>query len=73
MSQYGTEPVGATATGAEPVYGTEGSTTEGATTDQVNEALRVIGRARAQNRPYFVEVALNAPHDPFHKPPNDLH
>jgi arylsulfatase A-like enzyme len=44
-----------------------------ATTDQVNEALGVIGQARAQNRPYFVQVAFNAPHDPFHKPPNELH
>jgi arylsulfatase A-like enzyme len=43
------------------------------TTDQVNEALGVIGRARAQNRPYFVQVAFNAPHSPFHKPPNHLH
>ena len=44
-----------------------------ATTDQVNEALGVIGQARAQNRPSFVEVAFNAPHSPFHKPPNELH
>jgi hypothetical protein len=40
MSQYGTEPVGATATGAEPVYGTEGSTTEGSTTDQVKDQVK---------------------------------
>jgi arylsulfatase B len=43
------------------------------TTDQVDEALGVIGRARALGRPYFVEVAFNAPHEPFHKPPNHLH
>jgi len=40
MSQYGTEPVGATATGAEPVYGTEGSTTD-QVKDQVKEKAQV--------------------------------
>ena len=46
MSQYGTEPAGATAYGTEPVYGTEpaydteGSTTEGSTTDQVKDQVK---------------------------------
>jgi hypothetical protein len=40
MSQYGTEPVGATATGTEPVYGTEGSTTD-QVKDQVKEKAQV--------------------------------
>ena len=51
MSQYSTEPAGATATGAEPVYGTEGSTT-----DQVKEKAQVaqdkargaVGQARGR-------------------------
>jgi arylsulfatase A-like enzyme len=43
------------------------------TTDQVNEALGVIRRARTQGRPYFLQLALYAPHSPFHKPPNHLH
>jgi hypothetical protein len=40
MSQYSTEPAGATATGAEPVYGTEGSTTQGSSTDQVKDQVK---------------------------------
>ena len=44
-----------------------------ATTDQVNDAVGVIAAARAQDRPYFAWVAFNAPHRPYHKPPNGLH
>ena len=44
-----------------------------ATTDQVNDALAVITADTAAHRPYFVNLALNAPHQPYHKPPNDLH
>jgi arylsulfatase A-like enzyme len=55
------------------VNATSATSTTYVTTDQVNEALGVIGRARAQGRPYFVEVAFNAPHEPYHKPPNHLH
>jgi hypothetical protein len=38
MSQYSTDPAGATAYGAEPAYGTEGST--GSTTEQVKDQVR---------------------------------
>ena len=44
-----------------------------ATTDQVNEALGLIRTANNQGRPYFVQVAFNAPHSPYHVPPNALH
>ena len=44
-----------------------------ATTDQVNDVLTVINAAKATGQPYFVNLALNAPHKPYHKPPNDLH
>jgi hypothetical protein len=41
MSQYGTEPAGATAYGTEPVYGTEpGYENEGSSTDQVKDQVR---------------------------------
>ena len=46
-------------------------TTTYATTDSVNEALGVI--QRAGKNPYYIEIAFNAPHSPFHKPPNNLH
>ncbi|MFZ1429747.1 MAG: sulfatase-like hydrolase/transferase [Geminicoccaceae bacterium] len=44
-----------------------------ATTEQVNDALAVIGEATAVARPYFVTLALNAPHSPYSKPPDELH
>jgi hypothetical protein len=40
MSQYGTEPAGTTPLGSEPVYGTEGSTGDGGTSEQVKEQVR---------------------------------
>jgi arylsulfatase A-like enzyme len=55
------------------VNNTSTTSTTYATTDQVNETLGVIRRARKQGRPYFIEVTFNAPHSPFHKPPNALH
>jgi arylsulfatase A-like enzyme len=41
-----------------------------ATTDQVNDALAVIDEAG--DSPWFVWLAFNAPHSPFHVPPTDL-
>ena len=55
------------------VNGVTRTSTTYVTTDTVNEAVASIGEAKAQNRPYFLWVALNAPHFPFHKPPNALH
>jgi arylsulfatase A-like enzyme len=53
------------------VTGTSNGTTTYATTDVTNDALSWIG-ARGTN-PWFAWVAYNAPHTPFHKPPNNLH
>lgn len=41
-----------------------------ATSDQVDDALAVIGEAGSA--PWFVWLAFNAPHSPFHVPPADL-
>lgn len=42
-----------------------------ATTDVVNESVSWINRNGNSN--WMCWVAFNAPHDPFHKPPNALH
>lgn len=42
-----------------------------ATTEQVNNARDWI--AGQGDNPWFCQLALNAPHDPFHLPPNNLH
>lgn len=55
------------------VDGTATTSTTYATTDTVDETLGVIEEARRADRPYFVWTAFNAPHTPFHKPPNALH
>lgn len=44
-----------------------------ATTDQVNDTIVAIGRAKTEGRPYFIWLAFSAPHAPYQKPPNDLH
>ncbi len=41
-----------------------------ATTDHVNEAITWIQQQQAQ--PWFLYLAFNAPHEPFHIPPHDL-
>ena len=41
-----------------------------ATTVSVNDAITWID---AQPENWFLTLSLNAPHDPYHKPPNDLH
>lgn len=53
------------------VSGSTNGTTTYATTDVTNDAIAWIG-ARGTN-PWFACVAYNAPHTPFHKPPNNLH
>jgi arylsulfatase A-like enzyme len=55
------------------VNGITTTSTTYATTDTVDEALGVIARAKSENMPYVLWVAFNAPHDPHHKPPNELH
>jgi len=47
------------------------TSTRYATTDVVDEAASWINRKGSEN--WLCWVAFNAPHAPFHKPPNDLH
>ncbi|MEK0451938.1 MAG: hypothetical protein RL088_4206 [Verrucomicrobiota bacterium] len=44
-----------------------------ATTDNVNDALSFISTQTAAGKPWFTWVAFNAPHTPYHKPPDNLH
>ena len=44
-----------------------------ATTENVNDALAFINSQTAAGKPWFTWLAFNAPHTPYHKPPNDLH
>lgn len=53
------------------VTGPENATTTYATTDTTNDTIDWIN-AQGSN-PWFAWVAYNAPHSPFHKPPNNLH
>ena len=48
----------------------QGNTTTYATTENVNDALTWIG---GQQNDWFLWLAFNAPHTPFHLPPNNLH
>ena len=41
-----------------------------ATTDTVDDAISWLG---VQERPWFLWVAFNAPHSPYHEPPPDLY
>lgn len=43
-----------------------------ATTDNVNDALSFINTQTAAHKPWFTWLAFNAPHIPYHKPPNAL-
>lgn len=53
------------------VNGEVSGATRYATTDTVNDAIAWIREQR--NDPWFAVVSFNAPHDPFHAPPQDLH
>jgi arylsulfatase A-like enzyme len=53
------------------VDGVTSTSTTYATTDNVNDALSWIQQQGTNN--WFLWLGFNAPHDPFHKPPNDLH
>ncbi|GJM22772.1 MAG: hypothetical protein DHS20C15_26870 [Planctomycetota bacterium] len=44
-----------------------------ATTDAVDEALGFIEQWSAKEEPWFLWLAFNAPHKPFHAPPAELH
>lgn len=53
------------------IDGTTSTVTTYATTDVVNDTIAWI--AAQGPTPWFAWVAFNAPHTPFHKPPNALH
>lgn len=53
------------------VTGATNGITTYATTDTTNDAIAWIN-GRGTN-PWFAWIGYNAPHTPFHKPPNDLH
>lgn len=39
----------------------------------IDEAISTINSANAANRPYFIWLAINNPHAPFHEPPTSLY
>ncbi|WP_411825792.1 sulfatase-like hydrolase/transferase [Luteolibacter sp. AS25] len=51
--------------------GNSGQSSTYTTTDQVNDAVRFI--SSRDSEPWFAWVAFNAPHTPFHNPPENLH
>ena len=53
------------------VNGVQSTSTTYATTDNINDAISFIQGQGAD--PWFLWVAFNAPHTPYHKPPADLH
>ena len=55
------------------VDGVTSTSTVYATTDSVDETLKVIAQAKAGGKRYFAWTAFNAPHDPWHEPPAALH
>ena len=44
-----------------------------ATTANVDDALAWIGQTEFEEKPWFMWLAFNAPHSPYHKPPASLH
>jgi arylsulfatase A-like enzyme len=50
--------------------GVSGTSTTYATTETTNDAINWIA---AQNKPYFLWLAYNAPHSPYHLPPAGLY
>ncbi|MFK7801301.1 MAG: sulfatase-like hydrolase/transferase [Anaerolineae bacterium] len=55
------------------VNGTNVDVTNYATTETVNDAISWIDDQNQQDKPFFLWLAFNAPHSPFHLPPLDLH
>lgn len=60
------------ATWERTVDGETATSTTYATTANVDDAL-AFAQARRADEPWLLWVAFNAPHTPFHKPPNALH
>ena len=55
--------------------GATSTVTTYATTENVDDAIAWIGEQAIQSpgKPWFIWLAFNAPHWPYHKPPNVLH
>ncbi|MFQ5644408.1 MAG: sulfatase-like hydrolase/transferase [Thiogranum sp.] len=55
--------------------GVHTTVTNYATTENVDDAISWVTAQEASdpNKPWFLWLAFNAPHDPFHKPPDNLH
>ncbi len=53
--------------------GTSTTSTTYATTDVVNDAIAWIHARTGLGQPWLAWVAFNAPHTPFHTPPDSLH
>jgi arylsulfatase B len=52
--------------------GVNANSTNYTTTDLTNEAITWLGQQN-NSKPFFLWMAYNAPHDPFHLPPDSLH
>ena len=55
------------------VNGSNVSVNNYATTETVNDAISWLNTQLAIDKPWFLWVAFNAPHTPFHLPPTNLH
>jgi arylsulfatase A-like enzyme len=55
------------------VNGSTSRTTTYATTELTDRAIAWLESARAKSQPWFLWLAYNAPHTPFHTPPAALH
>ena len=52
--------------------GKSSKVTNYATTENVNDAIKWLGK-QDPKKPWFLWLAFNAPHTPFHMPPKELH
>lgn len=68
--------LGATITGysswTKITNGTKSSCTTYATTENVNNAIAYIN-SQSATKPFYLQLAFNAPHSPFHLPPANLY
>ena len=55
------------------VNGSAITVTNYATTETVDDAITWLDEQNQQDKPWFLWLAFNAPHSPFHLPPTDLH
>ncbi len=53
--------------------GVSANVTTYATTETINDAVNFTAASALQNKPFFLWLAVNAPHAPYHLPPAGLH